>query len=186
MRSARPTYSLTSTRLVSLAWLVCGCRDPTLQKLHLRLPAPVWVTLSLSLAWRALCLRKYLADSSKNKWTTSEVKYTSLSLSSETASDQIRSFVSLYVYFNQQRLILWRDGGEGSQCIYNSIFYFPETAMEVEIRNMIISIVAFNILLPTFDTWTDINLIYKLYRGAYGSRGSWENHTMMNLLLRTE
>ena len=36
-------------------------------------------------------------------------------------------------------------------------FYFPETAMEVK---SILIIVVLNIILPTLDTFTDINLVY--------------------------
>ena len=45
----------------------------------------------------------------------------------------------------------------------------------------ILIIVALSIVLPTLDTFTDINLVVKLYRGAEDSysRGDWYNHPQM-------
>ena len=43
----------------------------------------------------------------------------------------------------------------------------------------ILMMVALNILLPTLDIVTDINLIVKLYRGAEDADGRWYNHPKM-------
>ena len=44
---------------------------------------------------------------------------------------------------------------------------------------MIIIMVALSIILPTLDTFTDINFVYKLYHGARHNDGSWKNHPTM-------
>ena len=44
--------------------------------------------------------------------------------------------------------------------------------------NSILIMLALNIILPTLDTLTDINLVYKLYRGA-DSMGVWYYHPKM-------
>ena len=51
-----------------------------------------------------------------------------------------------------------------SWSFYTSIVNFPDTAMEVK---TILIILALNIILPTLDIVTDINLVYKLYRRAH-------------------
>ena len=45
----------------------------------------------------------------------------------------------------------------------------------------ILVVLVLNILLPTLDTVTDFNLVYKLYRGAEAEyyRGRWETHPVM-------
>ena len=40
-------------------------------------------------------------------------------------------------------------------------------------------ILVLNIVLPTLDTFTDINLVIKLYRGAENFYGNWTNHPKM-------
>ena len=41
----------------------------------------------------------------------------------------------------------------------------------------ILVLLVLNITLPTLDTFTDFNLVYKLYRGAQGCKYRSENHT---------
>ena len=43
----------------------------------------------------------------------------------------------------------------------------------------ILVLLVLNIALPTLDTWTDINLVIKLYRGAEDDFGVWYNHPKM-------
>ena len=43
----------------------------------------------------------------------------------------------------------------------------------------IMNIVALSIVLPTLDTFTDIILVVKLYRGAEDDYGRWFNHPKM-------
>ena len=54
----------------------------------------------------------------------------------------------------------------------------------MEVKPILILFVL-NIILPTLDIGTDINLVYKLYRGAEDWRGVWENHPKMATALLT-
>ena len=45
----------------------------------------------------------------------------------------------------------------------------------MEVKTILI-IVALNIILPTLDTFTDINLVYKLYRGAQACQYRSDGH----------
>ena len=48
----------------------------------------------------------------------------------------------------------------------------------MEVKSILILLVL-NIALPTVDTFTDINLVYKLYRGIEHRNGNWRNHPKM-------
>ena len=48
----------------------------------------------------------------------------------------------------------------------------------MEVKTILI-ILVFNIALPTLDTFTDINLVVKLYRGAWNWEGTWYHYTNM-------
>ena len=53
-------------------------------------------------------------------------------------------------------------------------------------KKPILILVVLNIILPTLDTLTDLNLIFKLYRGAIeDSDGSWSNHPKMATAMLT-
>ena len=54
----------------------------------------------------------------------------------------------------------------------------------MEVKTILI-ILAFNIALPTLDTFTDINLVVKLYRGAQGWGNRWKNHPKMATAMLT-
>ena len=49
----------------------------------------------------------------------------------------------------------------------------------------IMNIVALSIVLPTLDTFTDINLVVKLYRGAEDYSGDWYSHPLMATAMLT-
>ena len=49
----------------------------------------------------------------------------------------------------------------------------------------ILIILVLNIALPTLDTFTDINLVVKLYRGAEDRNGDWKNHPKMATAMLT-
>ena len=49
----------------------------------------------------------------------------------------------------------------------------------------ILVLLVLNIALPTLDTFTDINLVYKLYRGAEDDNGVWSNHPKMATAMLT-
>ena len=49
----------------------------------------------------------------------------------------------------------------------------------------ILVLLVLNIALPTLDTGTDINLVYKLYRGAENRQGVWKNHPKMATAMLT-
>ena len=47
----------------------------------------------------------------------------------------------------------------------------------------ILILLVLNIALPTLDTWTDIKLVLKLFRGAEDRRGNWYNHPKMAIAM---
>ena len=53
----------------------------------------------------------------------------------------------------------------------------------MEVKTIMI-ILVLNIALPTLDTFTDINLVLKLYRGAEGY-GNWYSHPKMATAMLT-
>ena len=54
----------------------------------------------------------------------------------------------------------------------------------MEVKTILVLLVL-NIALPTLDTVTDINLVYKLYRGAEDKYGVWMNDPKMATAMLT-